>query len=197
MCKLESSNMVYLCRMNDYIVGSRLKVVTLIFLYTFFFLSLYYMLTLKICVGVFSEIFKACWKNVETWYTHVQWVVVLWNLESYSLLVFFPLFVHFYPVFFVFVCRLFRIHVTIFFATYLLLLLYSSALLKQCSGAIVRFSDSSSSSCICPFFFPSLLWTMRFFNAEFSATMQAGIIIISLYWFILVVQWDWELAFCC
>ena len=50
----------------------------------------------------------------------------------------------FYPVFFVFVFRLFRIRVTVFFATYLLLLLYSSALLKQCSGAIVRFSDSSS-----------------------------------------------------
>ena len=50
----------------------------------------------------------------------------------------------FYPVFFVFVCRLLRIRVTVFFATYLLLLTYSSALLKQCSGAIVRFSDSSS-----------------------------------------------------
>ena len=55
----------------------------------------------------------------------------------------------FYPVFFVNVFRVFRICVTVFFAayffaTYLLLLLYSSALLKQCSGAIVRFSDSSS-----------------------------------------------------
>ena len=36
-----------------------------------------------------------------------------------------------------------RICVTVFIATYLLLLIYSSALLKQCSGAIVRFSDSS------------------------------------------------------
>ena len=53
----------------------------------------------------------------------------------------------FYPIFFVFVYRLFRIRVTVFFATYLLLLLYNSALLKQCSGAIVRFSDSSSSFC--------------------------------------------------
>ena len=44
----------------------------------------------------------------------------------------------------IFVFRLFRLCVTVFFATYLLLLLYSSALLKQCSGAIVRFSDSSS-----------------------------------------------------
>ena len=52
----------------------------------------------------------------------------------------------FYPVFFVFVFRLLRISVTVFFANYLLLLIYSSALLKQCSGAIVRFSDSSSFS---------------------------------------------------
>ena len=50
----------------------------------------------------------------------------------------------FYSVFFVFEFRLLRICVTVFFATYLLLLIYSSALLKQCSGAIVRFSDSSS-----------------------------------------------------
>ena len=50
----------------------------------------------------------------------------------------------FYPLFFVFVFRLLRIRVTVFFANYLLLLTYSSAQLKQCSGAIVRFSDSSS-----------------------------------------------------
>ena len=50
----------------------------------------------------------------------------------------------FYPIFLVFVFRLLRIRVTVFFATYLLLHIYSSALLKQCSGAIVRFSDSSS-----------------------------------------------------
>ena len=35
------------------------------------------------------------------------------------------------------------------------------------------------SSCICPFFFPSLLWIMRFFNTDFSATMQARIIIFA------------------
>ena len=55
LCKLESSNMVYICRMSNYIVGLRLRVMALIFLfYSFFFLSLYYMLTLKNCVGVFS-----------------------------------------------------------------------------------------------------------------------------------------------
>ena len=60
LCTLESSNMLYVCRMRDYIVGLRLRVMALIFLfYPFFFLSLYYMLTLKICVGVFSGIFKA------------------------------------------------------------------------------------------------------------------------------------------
>ena len=50
LCKLESSNMVYICRMSDCIVGLRLRVMAHIFLsifYPFFFLSLYYMLTLK------------------------------------------------------------------------------------------------------------------------------------------------------
>ena len=35
-------------------------------------------------------------------------------------------------------------------------------------------------SCICPFFFPSLLWIMRFFITDFSATIQAGIIIFAI-----------------
>ena len=59
---------------------------------------------------------------------------------------------NFYPVFFVFVLRLLRICVTVFFATYVLLhihIVYSSALLKQCSGAIVSLSVSPS----CFFFF--------------------------------------------
>ena len=52
--------MVCMCRMSDCIVGLRLRVMALIFVfYPFFFLSLYYMLTLKICVGVFSGTFKA------------------------------------------------------------------------------------------------------------------------------------------
>ena len=58
--KLESSNVVYICRMSDYIVGWRLRIMALIFpFYPFFCLSLYYMLTLKICVGVYSETLKA------------------------------------------------------------------------------------------------------------------------------------------
>ena len=50
LCKLESANMVYICRMSDCIMGLRLRVMAFIFLflfYPFFFLSLYYMLTLK------------------------------------------------------------------------------------------------------------------------------------------------------
>ena len=33
LCKLESSNVVYICRMSDCIVGLRLKVMALIFLF--------------------------------------------------------------------------------------------------------------------------------------------------------------------
>ena len=50
LCKLESANMVYICRMSDCIMGLRLRVMAFIFLflfYPFFFLSLCYMLTLK------------------------------------------------------------------------------------------------------------------------------------------------------
>ena len=61
LCKLESSKMVYICRMSDCIVGLRLRVMAHIFLFfhSFFFLSIYNILTLKICVRVFSVIFKA------------------------------------------------------------------------------------------------------------------------------------------
>ena len=39
MCKLESLNMVYICRMSDYIAGLRLRVMALIVLHLFIFLS--------------------------------------------------------------------------------------------------------------------------------------------------------------
>ena len=39
LCKLESSNMVYICRMSDYIVGLRLRVMVFIFLFSSIFLS--------------------------------------------------------------------------------------------------------------------------------------------------------------
>ena len=60
LCKLESSNIVYLCRMSDCIVGLRLRVMAFIFLFLFIFLSFPILqVKLKICVGVFSETFKA------------------------------------------------------------------------------------------------------------------------------------------
>ena len=39
LCKLESSNMVYICRMSDCILGLRLKVMAVIFLFLSIFLS--------------------------------------------------------------------------------------------------------------------------------------------------------------
>ena len=53
-----TSNKVYICRMSDCIVGLRLRVMALILLFLSIFLSFpIYMLTLNICVGVFSGIF--------------------------------------------------------------------------------------------------------------------------------------------
>ena len=107
-----------------------------------FFLSPNYKLTLKIRVRVFSGTFKArmlklgIHKDNELLYYGIE----NWTLCSYSFLYLSI----FYPVFFVFIFRLLRIHVTVFFATCSLLLIYSSALLKQSCGAIVKFPDSSS-----------------------------------------------------
>ena len=39
LCKLESSNVVYILRMSDCIVGLRLRVMALIFLFSSIFLS--------------------------------------------------------------------------------------------------------------------------------------------------------------
>ena len=60
LCKLESLNMVYVCRMSDYIVGLRLRVVALIFLF-FIHFSFFPQTTSqhKICVKVFSGTLKA------------------------------------------------------------------------------------------------------------------------------------------
>ena len=57
LCKLESSNIVYMyiCRMGDCFVGLRVTALILLFLYPFFFLySFIIMLISKICVRVFS-----------------------------------------------------------------------------------------------------------------------------------------------
>ena len=100
------------------------------------------MLILKICVGVFSRIFKARMLKLGI---HMDNELLYYGIKNHTPCSYSSLYLSiFYPVFFIFVYTLFRIRVTVFYATYLLLLLYSSALLKQCSGAIVRFSDSSS-----------------------------------------------------
>ena len=100
------------------------------------------MLILKICVGVFSGIFKARMLKLGI---HMDNELLYYGIENPTPCSYSSLYLSiFYPVFFGFVFRLLRIRVKVFFATYLLLLIYSSALLKQCSGAIVRFSDSSS-----------------------------------------------------
>ena len=60
LCKLESSNIVYICKMSDYIVGLRLNVMALIFLFLSIFLSFPKLhVNIKICVEVFSETLKA------------------------------------------------------------------------------------------------------------------------------------------
>ena len=60
LCKLESSIMVYICRMSDCIVELRLRVMAFIFLFSSTFLSFPILhVNIKICVGVFSGIFKA------------------------------------------------------------------------------------------------------------------------------------------
>ena len=138
MCKLEFSNMVYICRMSDYIVGLRLRVMALIFLFLSIFLSFPILhVNINICVGNFSRIFQARMLKLGIHMDN--------GIENRTPRSYYSLYLSiFYPVFFVFVYRLFRIRVTVFFATYLLLLLYCSAFLKQCSGAIVRFCDSFS-----------------------------------------------------
>ena len=61
LCKLESSNMVYICRMSDCMVGLRLRVMAFIFLFLSLFLSFHilHFNIKKFYVGVFSETFKA------------------------------------------------------------------------------------------------------------------------------------------
>ena len=58
LCKPESLNMIFICRMSDCIVGLRVMALFFYF-YPFFFLSLYYMLTLKFVMEFFSGMFKA------------------------------------------------------------------------------------------------------------------------------------------
>ena len=85
------------------------------------------MLTLKIWVGVFSVIFKARMLKL---CIHMDNGLLYYGIDNRTLCSYASLYLSiFYPVFFVFVFRQLRIHVTVVFATYLLLLIYSSALL--------------------------------------------------------------------
>ena len=55
--KVESSNMVYICRMSDCIAGLKLRVIAFILLFLSFFLSFPIVhFNIKICVRVFSGI---------------------------------------------------------------------------------------------------------------------------------------------
>ena len=91
------------------------------------------MLTLKNCAGIFSGIFKARMLKLGI---HIDNELLYYGIENRTPCSYSSFYLSiFYPVFFVFVYRQFRIRVTVSFATYLLLLLYSSALLKQCSGS--------------------------------------------------------------
>ena len=61
LCKLDSSNMVYICRMSDCIIGVRLRVMAVVFLFLSIFLSFptLHVNIKHFYVGVFSGTFKA------------------------------------------------------------------------------------------------------------------------------------------
>ena len=107
LCKLESSNMIYICRMSDCIVGLRLRV---IWLYFSIFIHLYYMLTLikRFYVGVFSGTFKARMLKLGL---HMDNDLLYCGIENRT-----PCLSRFLCLIHVF--RMLKINVTIFFATY-------------------------------------------------------------------------------
>ena len=83
------------------------------------------MLTLEICVGVFSGNFKARMLKLGV---HMDNELLYYGIENQTSCSYSTYYLSiFYPVFFVFVIKLLRACVTVFFATYLLLLIYSSA----------------------------------------------------------------------
>ena len=86
------------------------------------------MLTLKICFRVFFGIVKARMLKLGI---HMDNELLYYGNENQTLCSYSSLYLSiFYSVFFVFVFRLLKIRVTVFFATYLLLLIYSSAFTK-------------------------------------------------------------------
>ena len=60
LCKLESSNMVHICRMNDCIVGLRLRVMALIFLFlSFLSFPILHVNIKNLCQSFLRKTFKA------------------------------------------------------------------------------------------------------------------------------------------
>ena len=66
LCKLESLNVVYVCRRSDCIVGLRLRVMAFIFLFLSIFLSfpILHVNIKKFYVGIFSGTFAAKMLNL-------------------------------------------------------------------------------------------------------------------------------------
>ena len=100
------------------------------------------MLTLKICIGVFSRIFKARMLKLGILMDNE---LLYYGIDNHTPCSYSSLYLSIFIQFSLFLyldCLEFVLQFSL--QLILLLLLYSSALLKQCSGAIVRFSDSSS-----------------------------------------------------
>ena len=51
--------------------------------------------------------------------------------------------------------------------------------------------------CICPIFFPSILWRMTFFSKDFSTAMHTRMLIFGMQIYDDVLSWDWEQSFSC
>ena len=80
----------------------------------------------NLCWSFFSGIFKA---RILNFGTHMDSELLYYGIENRFLCSYSSLYLSiFYPVFFVFVFRQLRIHVTVFFATYLLLLVHIAVL---------------------------------------------------------------------
>ena len=123
LCKLESSNMVYICRMSDCIVELRLRVMALIFFICIQFSFFPYVtLTLKICVG-FSGIFKARLLKLGIHMDNELYC----GTDNHSLLLFVPLLLLLSDLFIQFSCTVLQFSLQLI---YLLLFVYSCALLK-------------------------------------------------------------------
>ena len=95
LCKLEYSNMVYICRMSDCIVGLRFRIIALILLYFLsnFLSFLFCMFILKICVRVFSGSIGTRSLKLCVYMEDILWYSVIENQAhcSYCTL----LFIHF------------------------------------------------------------------------------------------------------